>query len=219
MCVQCILCGGCVKLQLRLTSPLCPVRVPQVSGLDAAGVSASSAAPQLIRGVCGNVGLSRQVIRWWGTLEYVSALAHQVRDARKPCPDRVNWFIELLQNVSMLLYYPMDNVLHVHYTAPGVLPGDTIGTVERVGCGLWLLWAVLELWRLHRVRTAEEADGTLTSQNALNLWYQGVGTLADTVLALHWTVRGGVGLSEPVVGLLGTTAAVTGAVVKWRRMP
>jgi hypothetical protein len=55
---------------------------------------------------------------------------------------------------------------------------------------------------------------TQTLQTKLRMLQYGT----DTILALHWSVDGGIGASEGAVGLLGLTGALVGTYLKWKGM-
>ena len=42
--------------------------------------------------------------------------------------------------------------------------------------------------------------------------------VGDGILGMHWSVKGGIGLSEPVIGVIGLFGACVGAWQKWKNM-
>ena len=90
--------------------------------------------------------MTRYSIRFWGILESVSALAHLKRQHENgKILDKPQAAIEALQNLSLLFYYGMEHYCYIDYTAPGTFDAATVGKCERVSCGAWFVWILLEL--------------------------------------------------------------------------
>ena len=118
----------------------------------------------------------------------------------------------------MLVYYPTDNWMYVHYSSPGVLPAKLSTNVERLSCLMWVVWLALELISLRRkYRLAKEA-GELTDELKDELWYRSLAMGGDAMLGAHYTLPSGIGLTEPVIALCGLLGATVGIWGKWKSM-
>lgn len=136
--------------------------------------------------------------------------------------DKVLAQLHTLQAASMVVYHPIEHACWMAYVTKnfgGKVSGKRIGQLERLSCQLWLLWIAAEVAKLVRARNASGAAEARESKEEETDFYVRMAHMgADALLALHWSIKGGMGFSEGVIGALGLFGAVVGAQFKWRAM-
>lgn len=129
-----------------------------------AGHAPDSKLVKVFRGIGGNVMMTRYAVRFWGILESVSALGHLRRQAKEgKITDSQQFAIETLQNLSLLFYYGMEHYCYINYAAPGTFDDATVGKCERISCGAWFVWILLEVAAIVKEYKRLVAEGKLTS--------------------------------------------------------
>lgn len=134
--------------------------------------------------------------------------------------------ITRLQVWSNLIYFPLENLYY--FGAHNILPISPAkqNWYSNIGCRFWAAHVVLDLlrlWREHslraRARKAQQTDATSSKQDraAEFDWYrQLIINLGYLPLTVHWSVDGGIGLSDVQVGICGTFAAIGQLLGQWR---
>jgi hypothetical protein len=133
----------------------------------AAGAPADGKLVKAFKGVGGSVMMTRYSVRFFGLLETISALGHLQRNAAKGAiTDTQGAAIEALQHLSMLFYYGLEHYCYVEYASPGTFPAETVGKCERISCGAWFVWILLELAMIAKTHQGLAASGKLTKGTA-----------------------------------------------------
>ena len=133
-----------------------------------------------------------------------------------------------LQALSMLVYHPLEHYSWVGYEAPGSLPSGRVDWAMRSSCWMWLAWIGLQLLRyrhhwaqLERVKRSADAKkqdlADVASKQRDICWSVAV-LLTDSVLGFHWALKGGIGLKEHHIGILGLFGALVGGWQRWKRL-
>jgi len=160
--------------------------------------------------------MRRYCCRFWGTLDAVQGLLMDYYP-NDPFLNKISKW----QAFSMLLYHPLEHYTWVGYTAPGSLPAGRVNGVMRVTCQLWVVWILLEFVALrHKWRKAQASDlGEQDKAQALSdIKWRAAQMAGDLLLGLHWGLKGGIGLNEPTIGVLGLFGALVGGWQKWKAM-
>ena len=126
-----------------------------------------------------------------------------------------------VQALSMLIYHPLEHYTWVGYTSPKTCDEGRVDGAMRGSCQLWVVWILVEFLNIrHRwakVDASDASDEEKAAAKADLKWRTG-NMVADLVLGVHWSVKGGIGLTEPVIGLLGLFGALVGGWQKWKGM-
>ncbi|KAJ9114277.1 hypothetical protein QFC22_005729 [Naganishia vaughanmartiniae] len=151
--------------------------------------------------------------------------------------DPTNYLIGILQTVSLILYYPLENLSYL--SSKGVFPLSPLRelTWSIWSCRFWAAYVVLDVWRLvrrkrelqvkaHALRsqaTSGEKDQLAEQVKALQI--EKIGWLEEVVinvgyapLTIHWSLPNGAWSNEAWTGVFGTIACLAGIRAKWRNM-
>lgn len=135
---------------------------------------------------------TRYAFRLTGILSTLNSLLPKEKD---------HYFtIKLLQNLSMIIYYPCDNGYWL--SSKGVLNinTDTRNKMSRISCQMWALYMILDIYI-----NMKEKDNTSLFLNLLCL-----------PLALEWSLEKGF-LPSYAVPILGTTNALITFYLKYKK--
>ena len=100
---------------------------------------------QHIKNFAGPVSDFRILLRYYGLLPMVQYMAYLEHN---PPPSRLHLNIERVQNLSMIIYYPLE---HIYWLAAHNVIPLTEQKTNRIGiwsCRFWALWVVLEFGRI-----------------------------------------------------------------------
>ena len=110
--------------------------------------------------------------------------------------------IEKCQVVVNLLYQPLENLAYLSSHKIITLSKQTEDKLWRWSCQCWAAHVFMELYRLHLINHAVRTDQKRKHMREIII------NLAYAPLTVHWSMIGGIGLSERSVGALGLVAAL-----------
>ncbi|OMH84179.1 Peroxisomal membrane protein 11C [Zancudomyces culisetae] len=165
-------------------------------------------------------------------LDFFPLYLSSIDSLKNPPKDKLLSAVSILQDISMMLYYPLERIYW--FGAHNIIPVSDM-TVLKAGiysCRFWAVWVVLNFIKLDSARKAlllqkkrimskQDSDaesmqkelGQVDSQ--LKAWKYSFGnTLAYLPLTVHWSLEKS-NFPDVLVGVCGTIAGVCAAVNRW----
>ncbi|CAM0138043.1 hypothetical protein VKS41_001264 [Umbelopsis sp. WA50703] len=189
-----------------------------------------------IKNFAGPVSDFRVLLRYYGLLPMIQYMAYLEHN---PSPSRLHLNIERVQNLSMVIYYPLE---HIYWLAShNVIPLAPQKT-DRIGiwsCRFWALWVVLEFGRIAEqyrllrrkeskvMKSIKDAEITIAERDEQLASIRSekkamaIGTIINSgylPLTVHWSLENS-GFPDVLVGLFGGIAAVCQVYAAWQATP
>lgn len=146
--------------------------------------------------------------------------AHSVEHPATPSPtDPIVLLLTRLQVWSNLLYFPLENLYYLG--AHNILPISTASQnwYSNIGCRFWAAHVVLDLlrlWREHVIQSRKKDVSVTERYQQKKEWFrQLIINIGYLPLTVHWSLDGGIGLSDVQVGICGTVAAIGQLIGQW----
>ncbi|KAG2187481.1 hypothetical protein INT44_005170 [Umbelopsis vinacea] len=192
---------------------------------------------QHIKNFAGPVSDFRILLRYYGLLPMIQYMAYLEHN---PSPSRLHLNLERIQNLSMVIYYPLEHLYWLGAHNAISLSEKKTNSIGIWSCRFWALWVVLEFGRIaeqYRLLKKKETslikkikDGEITDQAEKQQQIASIqsekksmllGTVINTgylPLTVHWSLENST-FPDVLVGLFGGIAAVCQVYAAWQATP
>ncbi|KAJ9103673.1 hypothetical protein QFC19_004248 [Naganishia cerealis] len=150
-----------------------------------------------LKALSSSIGDARTMMRLLGIIPVLASLPSLLSSSSTTEP--TNHLIDILQTVSLILYYPLENLSYL--SSKGVFPLSPARELNWSiwSCRFWAAYVVLDVWRLVRKKRelqikekalklqAENGEKDQIAQQAMTLRTEKIGWLEEVVINVYVT--------------------------------
>ncbi|KAI5451742.1 hypothetical protein NCC49_001389 [Naganishia albida] len=181
------------------------------------------------KALSSSIGDARTMMRLLGIIPVLASLPSLLSSSLAKT-DPTAHIINSLQTLSLLAYYPLENISYLSGKGVFPLPPAREANWSTWSCRFWAAYVVLDVWRLARqwegmrgqervLRVSPEKGDMEALRKEKESWAEEVVTnVGYAPLTIHWSLPNGAWTNEMWTGIFGTVACLAGIRSKWRHM-